>query len=546
MTPIRLLIFILGLLLVFDSSGQDLANTHYKYKVIAEVLNKVAKAKGDNRAVPQLIVRKTQKDIAVFFPGGSANTILVEEKVYDICTTLGKDSLNALACVIGHELGHYYENHAGGFGYADKYSKDLSVSQRLELERQADKFGLFYGMIAGYDTYHILPIILTKIYDRYGKGDIISGYPSKNDRVAVAKEALFNNQQLGTVYDAGQWLYAIQAYDFAEQCFRYLLNHFPSKETHNNLGVIYLQKSVAKHKIEENYFAYPFEFDIKNRLLKSLDTTQIMTRSLGEKEYIAKAIRHFEEAIRLDEFYETAYINLSGAYSLDGNQESAAGKITELEKKLQLKKRSLPPNGYLVRGISRALGGNYLSAKRDLEQAALLRGYRVDYNMEVFSKIYGGADSYSYVNTFVSWLYSFIEDEAITPANPTRSFGKEVINDRLPSSVKATQISTSVDIGNWMELKYHRDLTSTFYHLRSLRYPSQQLNLLLTPKEYSGVSNRGIHQGSIADEVDKKYGNPDYIAATSSGEAAVYSKGKIAFLISGEKVVKWAVWHDKQ
>ena len=87
------------------------------------------------------------------------NVIELEDELYKVCRNFGKDSLNALAFILGHELGHYYSAHdpEGGLGFnAPNYQKENNT----EREHLADIHGIFNAYLAGYDTRKIIPQLL--------------------------------------------------------------------------------------------------------------------------------------------------------------------------------------------------------------------------------------------------------------------------------------------------------------------------------------------------------------------------------------------------
>src|SRR5690349_3723993 len=84
--------------------------TAWKYTVANKVFGELLRARGDFRMqAPTLVMNKRERYVAWMDP--DQVQIGLEEKAYDICATFGKDSLNALAALLAHELTHYYEKH---------------------------------------------------------------------------------------------------------------------------------------------------------------------------------------------------------------------------------------------------------------------------------------------------------------------------------------------------------------------------------------------------------------------------------------------------
>jgi len=127
----------------------------HKYQVTHKVLMNLIKAKGDRRMpIPTLRISNSERYVAYAKPKDAI--ICLEEKAYDICTGFGKDSLNAIAALLAHELTHYYEKHNWTSHFIQDH-KDLPLSEKLKgfdekikQETQADYLGGFLAYTAGY------------------------------------------------------------------------------------------------------------------------------------------------------------------------------------------------------------------------------------------------------------------------------------------------------------------------------------------------------------------------------------------------------------
>src|SRR5207253_10577420 len=101
--------------LVLSGKGQTLLpENSRKYQITHQVFDRLTNVFANSRPQPQLEIivrnRNKHKVIALYKPGNQP-LIQVDEEVYDLCTKLGKDSLNALAVLLSHELAHHYEKH---------------------------------------------------------------------------------------------------------------------------------------------------------------------------------------------------------------------------------------------------------------------------------------------------------------------------------------------------------------------------------------------------------------------------------------------------
>ena len=338
---IKAFVFVFVTLCTFSVQGQKIAETQIKL-----VFNQLVTAYGSPKSAPELVFMKTNPKATT--PAFYKDKIIkVDLRLYELCQTFGKDSLNALSVVVSHELAHYYYEHdfCSDFAYAIQnksvqFSKGLKIinkNQKVIYETQADDKGLFYAAIAGFNPFEIQPKILDAIYLFYQLKDINVGYPSKAERKAIAQNALTKAQKLYTIFQQANQAKEKNDYDQSLSLFETVNQDFPSRENYNNIGVLKTLKALnlkvlAKDESDSpKRFLYPLEIDNTSRL------NQTGTRSNGDdakqQQMIAllkSAQKDFTEAIRLDENYSIAYINSACVYDLLDNPNGAITRILEL------------------------------------------------------------------------------------------------------------------------------------------------------------------------------------------------------------------------
>ncbi len=82
-------------------------------QVAQSVLDRLYAANGNYTfKKPKIVLSTENKKVAAFSPW--KNTITLDQKMYDICRGFGRDSLAALAYIIGHELVHAYQTQIKG------------------------------------------------------------------------------------------------------------------------------------------------------------------------------------------------------------------------------------------------------------------------------------------------------------------------------------------------------------------------------------------------------------------------------------------------
>lgn len=313
------------------------------------VFNNLIQAYANAKSAPELkfISQKTGTSvIARYIIEDGSHLIEIDEKLINICFSMGQDSLNALAIILSHELAHYYNDHEWCSDYAYalsisnlKLAKKInaaSMAAKIEKETVADNHGLFYASVAGYSIFGCYNKLLVKVYSSYKLPQNQPGYPSLLDRKKIAKDAVTKSNELYGYFKSGIKAINDAKYDDAILFFKKANAYIPYRENYNNLGVAKTRKSLlikTKSYEEVNFpdrFLYPLEVENKSRLSIN-DTRSLDDEKLEEYNNLLKeALKDFQEAIRIDPSFTKGYINLACVYDLMDNWEAAIGKIKEL------------------------------------------------------------------------------------------------------------------------------------------------------------------------------------------------------------------------
>jgi tetratricopeptide (TPR) repeat protein len=326
-------------------------------KTVKEIFNKIVLAYGSPKSAPQLIFsEKNMSTPAIYYASPNAR-IIVDPKFFEICKSMQGYERNAMAIVLSHELAHYYSDHTfcSDFAFAMRDDnrelsgklKQLSKSEKIALETEADLNGLFYATSAGYNPFAIYAELLEKIYAYYKLNDRVEGYPSKSERIAIHSKAQEKIAQLYIVFQQGINAGVSGDYDVAIEKFNILNRHFPSRENYNNIGVYHAYKALSIYPISRDAyknperFSYPLQVERESRLvLKAKTRSNGIESQETIKEALLSAQKAFEKSIALDPTYYNSYINLACVYDLLDNPEGALGKIKELPIEVQNQKRS--------------------------------------------------------------------------------------------------------------------------------------------------------------------------------------------------------------
>lgn len=331
----------------FFSMGQ----THTE-KQIESVFKNLVLAYGNSKAAPKLAYFKKEaiKTTPALYTTSPQPTIMVDVKFYNLCRSFGKDSTNALAVVLSHELAHYYNDHTFCADFAFVVRKNnaelaqklkmVSKSDKISRETQADYQGFFYAAIAGYNPFDCYEKTIEGIYKQYQLPETNPGYPSKAERKQMAIAVKQKTSELYLAFQKSIQLKEAKKYDEAMQLLEEINTYFPSRENYNNLGVIKTLSALdlkvltlEEHKFPKR-FLYPLELDNSSRLNQN-GTRGAEADQAKMVQLLKSAQKDFEKAISLDPNYTMAFVNLACVFDLLDNPEAAIGKIKELSKEQQ-------------------------------------------------------------------------------------------------------------------------------------------------------------------------------------------------------------------
>ena len=511
----------------------------YKYTTTKKVMDDLIQAKGvRSMAAPKLVMNNAERRVAWAKP--SKAIIGLEEKAYDLCATFGKDSLNALAALLAHELTHYYEKH----DWKNRFVKDFggnnnsgnAGAEKLDIETQADFLGGFLAFMAGYNTLGIMPNFLEQVYNDYGFPDEITGYPSLTERQGMATRSLEKLAELIDVFETANYLIALEDYEGAKSYYDHILikEKYQSREIYNNLGVTAaLAASSYFSKSELKYF-YPIELDITSRL----QITRGDQFGAGEKEEIQQllledAAKAFKTALSLDKDYVPAMLNLGCTYALMDNYFDAeyhAQKALRMGQKAGDAK--VISDAYVLLGI--------IEAKQDQVETA----------QEWFEKAIDKENSLGTLNLTV------LKDENLpNPKLPGMALAApekvdDILLDQLVNELHSGSLNPTKQVEiNRKTLFALCEYPNSRVFINFLPFDEAYTFFHVTNSSYSGQTNLGISVGDSRDKVvsDDGYGAPQNLVSLTNGEFLFYQSRKIVFQIGEDNQVKgWAVFREQK
>jgi len=378
MTFSKFIFFIIFFLFQINSSlGEVLPNNHYKTKVASKVYEDLAFAVFNHRKadLPSFEIVQKEEFIAKYY--SRSNRIVLEEKAYNLCRRMGRDSLNALSFILGHEFTHYLRNHPSGNFSCIRIDKNEKLKTRLGHEQEADLFGLFTAYLAEYNAMEVAPKILDILYREYGFPEKLSNYDPLKVRKRANKAAIKEIKKLIHTFETANYLTAIGDYPKAMVCYQTILKSYKNYEIYNNLGVVIALDAIDLSYNKNVPFIYPLELDLTSRLYKGREPygagfeeqKNVMLKKA--KDYLTKALEYNPRSA-------SAYINLSCINDLLKNYAVANDNLNQAKRY----KSSRAQEGHIgiMEGILHAHQGNTKLAKKSFD---LVASWFKDYNKAI-------------------------------------------------------------------------------------------------------------------------------------------------------------------
>lgn len=330
---------ILSIILLIPPLSISAENAPYQLEIIQKVVSKLYHTNSNfNKKQPTVAFKNTTLQVASYVP--DKNEIVVEAQAYQICQSMGKDSLNALAFLLGHELTHFYQHAHTKVGFISNFlSYDKTPNADTRFEKEADVQGAFNAYLAGYDMDDNIGLVLDKIYTGYQlKDKVLTGYPSFEERQNVAKEVQQKVSDLIKVYETANYLAALGQYDFARLCYEYILEVYQNREVYNNLGILSALSAADLTSKDVDDLIFPYEMDWSTRLSrkKSRGTGTLTDYAQAQRiTLLKKAQTYFETAIRMDKTYLVAPLNRLCILAQLDKTEEAIDAYNKLKKRLK-------------------------------------------------------------------------------------------------------------------------------------------------------------------------------------------------------------------
>lgn len=512
-------------------SIQGAGFAEYKKSTALQVFDQLIRTRGDyGRPRPELRFVEGDEELARIF----GQTIFLGEKAYDVCVSMGADSLNALAFLLSHELIHYYQDHTWEEELSRNFASDQIKDNWLEDEVQADLMGGLLAYSSGYEVGKVISVFMPKLYDAYGKKDEdLSSYQPLVERVGLCHQTANKVNLLIRFFETANYLVALGLYeDAASYYLRIQQEGYRSREVSNNLGVFYTLSAMQLFRKTEMPYALPVELDAEARM-NTKGNTEIADKEAHRIALLDQAIAYFEEASRQDPAYTVAVLNAGCAYFLKGaalaKTQPELAEEQYLQAQLFAKKagrgveKAQKRDALVLQGCIAAIQEENEDASAFWSKAEGMGSPLAKPNQEILEK---GAYA-----VLVNRLSASSEKEKIEELSLDLYLRRPVFDTLVGIQIGQVQGQWGFD---------QMEGSHLFAHLVG---PAHFAVMHITEAGYRGSTLLGISLGDTREKVQELYKDPDTVVALAQGAVLVYPAREILFRLDSDGRVKsWCVY----
>jgi len=502
--------------------------------------------------------------------------VLVSESIVQLL-----EDDNELAIVLGHEIAHLVRGHTYGVqretdvaAAAEHLSFDQSLIPGIEnavtqgLEAEADRYGLLYAALAGYDV-SLAPAVYDKVLTNLP--DV--NHPPKEERQKNFQARLQNILDNVAVFNAGldyalrgQYAFSIQAYE------NLLRDEFRSRDIYLNLGSFHHRLAFHYLKPENspaNICALSLElqsgFEPRGERRRSGQERggpgSDETEQAKFREHLNQAIDKYQQALRASPGYAPAHNNLGCAYLHRQDSGDIYQAVGELERAANLE----PTNALFANN----LGVAYLGVdQREKAVAQFRRALQLkpdlaaaDYNLGMALLSGNTPDSLSKARKALGDYLGLRGKSAsdIYVLQARRRLGLAVEPSPMstaPSANPASEAAQGLPLLPGQPVfqippDVHPDRTIKLipeYDIELLLFPGWQLlvydqnadEVTLTTNKFLTTGHVGV--GSTMDDVHRIYGQADVEEARGDSRVVVYLEKGLIFRVQGNEIISWSVF----
>ncbi len=518
-----------------------------------DVFDKLVKTINQNSIPkPHMNIEPDPDLVAQTFPNGQIN---VGVKLIEQCRKFGKDSSNAIAHILSHELTHYYQNHFWAENFGTSYASSNwgkligNTAGTLEMmktyETQADQYGMYYSFSAGYQTLDISEQVLDSVYKWFHLPDQLRGYPSLRERRVIAELSKDKISSLIPAFEAGNLLLSVaQIYSGDEQAALAELSTYffediadrqiKTKELNNNMAIGKTIAALQYYTGDYKLIKFPFMLESHSMLYDvsgsraSNEATALGYNEAFEEQVISllgDAELNLLAAIKMDKTFYPAYINLAIVYVLRQKYGSAQDELKAAMKYMT----DNHPQLWAIFEMQGIIGHLQFESELsdNLFSAAVAHGSTTaNYNVVALrNENYAAINEMIFFSTDTTEQMNGIEVFDYLNKLSVNKLGRYNLKnesavlfmDTLPDYI-AFNIKPAPD-GKFSKLKF----------------------LVIRPGSVA-VTSKGLHMGDSIADLEKLYGDQHTTLAEAEQNIFVFQKQNLMVWVKNGVVEKWSYW----
>ena len=562
-----ILVLTLGLVLIGPVPAHSetfLPASHPKVRAAQNIYDSLVRTIGDARVPPDLRMvagKASNFDVAVYLPGRRA--IYIEEQFYDLLQANfpASNHSQALALILGHELAHFFRNHAWMEDFNRSFtqrqvvapangkagpeiSSNESATELRRLETEADYFAGFYAHLAGFPTGAIASQVFDSVYAHYHFDPALPGYEHLRQRKETMREAQHKLRSLIPLFEAGIQSLLIRDYRNAERIFSRVATEFPSPEVLSNAAVADILAALEWYGGDEQRYIYPIEIDPDSRLSAEatrgpVDLTPA-ERAERRRTLLQRAKQSLEKVMRLHPSYVPASLNLACVLDLLGEYEPAMGTVASAMSLSRAQDLTASmAHARTIAGIVLAHQGHQEQSTEEFNRAAEMGDRTAAINLKA-AKVTDG------------------DTKAMDPSGPylpEQVGGMKIVDITEKDFLRAASLRT---LGRWDEVDdespalivqtMDRGVVRATALIRGTGLTRSVVYIASADPEALGETVRSIRRGQTDKEVEHAYGAPGSTLNLAGGRYAGYhiadrEEGGIVFRYDAAQVIQeWVVY----
>jgi hypothetical protein len=381
-------------------------------------------------------------------------------------------------------------------------------------------------MEAGYDPFPAAELAIRALYDKKHP----EGYPPMKERIEIVTNARDYIVARQPFFDNATMLLTIGRYHLAARVFESLARDFQSRELLNNAGVAYALTTLA---IEPRpVYHYPFEIDTAWRYPSRSKGEEPVDQEVVRRDLLTRAADLLDRALRIDPEYATARLNRACVAELLGTREELVYHLSKARNQ-----------------AARRVDETMLARLQILEGIDLSRQGKDADAADLFTAAQSKAESMAISNLLAIRAKPKLPPPPFAPDNEVKetvanlTSGEAMQIPSAPSSNKQLELSDQFDIS--VKLSFIGNDKGK-WDAAKLQAGKLTVTTISTRPEYAAASKRGVRIGESESVVTGRYGRPDRVIATRTGNFLFYEQDSIIFKIDREKVSGWTLFKSEE